>query len=156
MNMDVDREALLSFVLKARTKMYAAAGGKVESVFPGMDQLEYREGEFLDRDLYNNGKGVFMGLETVYLKERPIWSVSYYGDYRGMTEREVDRILRNALIENQETTRLWRSVRWEHDGYAYTCTPDFEGSIENMAGLEEITKEGTRIYHFLYAGGLLV
>jgi len=152
----IDKEKLVGFLLRARTKTYAGGGGKVQAVLVGLKQLEYQEGGWLYRDVYYNGPGIFTGLEAVYYKEKAIWSMSYFGDYQGMTEEEVDKILRSALIANWEATRTWKKVEWEKDGYKYTCTPDFDGSIEKMAGFEKILKNEKQIYHFSYAGGLII
>jgi len=35
------------------------------------------------------------------------------------------------------------------------CWPDFEGSIEELAGIERIFKKGREVYTFYYAGGLI-
>jgi len=42
------------------------------------------------------------------------------------------------------------------DGYKYICQPDFEGPIEELAGLETISREEKEIYKFFYAGSILV
>jgi hypothetical protein len=152
----MDKTDLTAFLLKARTKTYAGGGGKVKPVFAGSDQLEYREGDWLYRDVYYTGNGVFMGLETVYFQNEAVWSMSYYGNFKGMTEEEVDSVLRKALMENWETARTWRKVEWKKGKYEYACAPDFEGSIEEMAGAEKISKNGEEVYRFFYAGGLLI
>jgi len=152
----MDKEKLLQFLLNARTKTYAGAGGKVEPVFKGSDQLEHREGDWLYRDVYYNGKGIFMGLEVVYYQEKAVWSMSYYGNYKGMSEEEMDKILRKALVENWQNVRIWKKVEWEKDDYKYICQPDFEGSIDELAGEEKILKGDKEIYTLFYAGGILV
>lgn len=152
----INKEKLLQFLLNARTRTYAGAGGKVEPVFKNSTQLEYREGDWLYRDVYYTGKGIFMGLEAIYYQEKAIWSMSYYGNYKGMAEEEVDKILRKALLENWQTTRIWKKVEWGRDGYKYICQPDFEGSIDELAGAEKILKGDKEVYTFFYAGGILV
>jgi hypothetical protein len=149
------KEKLLKFLLKARTKTYAGGGGKVRPVFKGSKQLEYREEDWFYRDLYYSGKGIFMGIEVVYYNDNPIWAISYYGNFKEMTEEEIDEILREALIENWQTTRTWKRVEWQKGDYRYVCQPDFEGSIEEMAGSETIFKRGKEVYKFFYAGGLI-
>ena len=151
----LNKEELLRFLLKARTKTYAGAGGKVQPAFGGSNQLEYREGDWVYRDVYYTGNRIFMGLEAIYNRDQAVWSMSYYGSFKEMTEEELDKILREALMENWENTRIWKKVEWEKDGYKYICQPDFEGSIDKLAGLETISKEGKEIYKFLYAGGIL-
>lgn len=125
-------------------------------VLKDSDQLEYEEDEWLYRDVYYNGNGIFMGLECVYFKGKAVWSMSYYGNFKKMTEREVDSILRAALLENRETARTWQKVEWRKGEYLYRCEPDFEGSLEEMAGAETILKNNEEVYRFFYAGGLLV
>lgn len=96
-----------------------------------------------------------MGLETVCFKNKPIWSMCYYGDFKKMTEKEVDEILRGALIEKGKTTRLWHQVEWEKDGFKYVCTPDYQKSIDEVVGVEEINKGKAKVYFLYYAGGLI-
>jgi len=97
---------MLDFLLKARSKTYAGGKREVTPVFPKLHQLEYQEKDFLYRDVYNMGNGIFMGLETVYFKNKPVVSMSYFGNFVKATEKEVDKILRGALIKNWETARL--------------------------------------------------
>jgi len=151
----MEEKKLLKFLLKARTKTYAGGGGKVKSVFKGSKQLEYREGDWFYRDVYYSGKGIFMGIEVVHYKNNPVFAMSYYGNFKGMAEEEIDKILREALMENWQTTRIWKKVEWQKGDYKYVCQPDFEGSIDELAGSETIFKKGKEIYKFFYAGGLL-
>ena len=151
----MNEKELLQFLLKARTKTYAGAGGKVRPVFNGSSQLEYKEGGWFYRDVYYTGKGIFMGVEVVHYQNEPVWAMSYYGNFKKMTEEEIDKILRKALIENSQTARIWKHVEWRQDGYKYICQPDFEGSIKELAGVEKISKDGKEVYSFFYAGGLI-
>jgi len=151
----MNKTKLLNFLVNARVKTYAGGGGKVPPAFPESTQMEYKEDGWLYRDLYNLGNSIFMGLETVYFENKPVWSMCYYGNFKGMTEKEIDKILRKALIENKDTTRLWHKVQWKKGDFLYTCVPDFPGSIDEMAGLEEIYKGKKKVYFFYYAGGLI-
>ena len=150
-----NKEELLQFLLEARTKTYAGAGGDVEPTLKDSKQLEYKKDEWFYRDVFYVGAGLFMGVETIYFKNDAIWAMSYYGNFKGMSEDEIDSILRKALLENWQTARTWQEVRWEKDGFKYICEPDFEGSIEELAGNEKILKEEKEVYHFFYAGGLI-
>ena len=73
-----------------------------------------------------------------------------------MTEKETDKILRQALMENWKETRIWKYVEWEKDGYKYICQPSSEESIDEIGGTETISKSGKDIYTFYYAGGVIV
>jgi len=151
----LDKEKLLQFLLTARTKTYAGANGKTQPVFNGSIQLEYKEEDWFYRDLYYTGNGIFMGVEVVHHQNKPVWAMSYYGNYKGMSEEEIDKILREALLVNWQTTRIWKKVEWEKDDYKYICQPDFEGSIDESAGVEKIFKGDKEVYRFFYAGALV-
>jgi len=151
----MDKEKLLQFLLRARTKTYAGGGGKVLPLLSGSDQLEFKEDDWFYRDVYFTGNGIFMGLEVVYFQDNPVWSMCYYGNFRKLSEEEIDRVLRKALLENWQTARLWKHVEWESENYKYVCMPDYEGSIDEMAGSEKIFKEGQGVYFFYYAGGFI-
>lgn len=152
----MDKEKLEKFLIKAREKTYAGGGGKVEPVFSGSIQLEYSEDEWFYRDVYYTGKNTFMGLDTVYYKNKPVFSTSYYGNWGDMREQEIDDILRGALIINPET-RLYKKIEWRKNGFKYEYIPDsFSKSIDEIGGLETISKDGKQVYIFYYAGSLLV
>lgn len=152
----MNKNELINFLLKARTKTYAGDGGKVEPVFKDSTQLEYGESNWLYRDVYYTGKGIFMGLEIIYFQDKKVWGMSYYGNFEKMTEEEVDSILRSALVDNWEKARTWQKVEWQKGDFKYICEPSSGGSIEEMSGTEKILKNNKEVYYFYYAGGLLV
>ena len=73
----MDKKKLISFLIDARSNTYAGGGGKVKPAFSGSTQLEYKKGGWLYRDVYNLGNKIFMGIETVYLKSKPVWSIKF-------------------------------------------------------------------------------
>ncbi len=151
----MDNDKVLEFLLRARTKTYASGGGKVEPIFPKLHQLEYKEEDFLYRDIYNMGNGLFMGLETVYFLNKPVLSMSYFGNFKQITEEEADQVLRKALMDNWDKARLWHRAEWKKDNYSYICEPDRTGDLDEFSGRENITKDGKQVYYFYYAGGLI-
>ncbi len=150
----VNKTKLVNFLLKARTKTYAGAGGKVKPLIKDSYQLEYKEGKWFYRDIYYVGNGIFMGFDAVYFKNKPVLSTSYFGNFKALTEEEADKVLRKALIAKWKTTRLWKKVKWQDRSYRYLC--DGNGNLGEFGGDEHIYKKGKEVYHFYYAGGLLV
>lgn len=150
----MSRNKLLQFLLRARTKTYAGNGGRVQPTLDGSNQREYKEEDWFYRDIYYSGKKKFMGLETIYYQQQPVWSMSYYGS---CTEapREIYEFLTEALLENWKKARTWKEVEWGKGDYKYVCKPDFKGSIEELAGMEQIYKGGEQVYSFFYGGGLI-
>jgi len=151
----MDKKKLTTFLTEARANTYAGGKGTVKPALLSSAQLEYKNGKWLYRDIYNLGNKIFMGLETVYFNNKPVWSMCYYGDFKGMAEKEVDEVLRKALIEKKETTRLWYQVEWKDKNFKYVCTPDYQKGIDEVAGLEEIYKGRQKVYYLYYAGGFI-
>lgn len=147
------KDELEKFLLQARTNTYAAATGKSEALLPGSVQYEHTEGDFSYRDVYYIGNGIFPGLETVFYKSKPVWSMSYFGDFSKMTEEQADNMLRRALMDLWGTTRIYKRVEKEYDGFKYIC--DGSGSIDELEGSEEIYAGKEKVYFFYYAGGLI-
>lgn len=151
--MGVDKQKLTNFILKARTKTYAGNQGEVKPLMEGSKQFEYSSNDWLYRDLYNQGNGKFVGLETVYFRNSPVWTMSYYGNFEKMTEQEADGILRKSLIDNKEKVRLWNNVTYEIDNFTYKN--EGNGNIDEFEGSEEISKRGEKVYYFYYAAAFI-
>ena len=149
----MDNQELTTFLLKARTKTYAGNAGKTQAVLGGSVQFEYVEGDYLYRDIYYIGNRIFSGIEAIYFKGKPIWSMSYFGDFKKMTEKETDKVLRKALIENWKTTRLWSKVEAKYNEFQYIC--EGRGLIDEMYGTEKVIKNGDTLFFFYYAGGII-
>lgn len=148
----MSKDRLEKFLLEARTKTYAAAIGKTEEPFlPGSVQYEYTDGDFSYRDVYYIGNGIFPGLETVFFQGMPIWSMSYFGDFSKMTEEQADKMLRRALMDLWETTRIYKDVENDYGEFVYTCSGT--GNIDKLSGREEIRTENKLLYFFEYNGG---
>lgn len=149
----MDKEKLIDFLIKARSKTYAGNAGKVTSAFKDSFQLEYKEDYWFYRDVYNNGNRLFMGFETVYFQDKPVWSMSYYGNFQKLSEIEIDKILRKTLIDNKNKTRLWQNIKYNFDNYRYIC--EASGSIDELNGTETIYRDDKTVYFFYYAGGYI-
>lgn len=149
----LDKGSLIEFILKARTKTYAGDIGKVPSLLPGSEQYEFAEGYLMYRDVYNVGNQRFAGLETVYYEGKPMWTMSYYGNFTRISEAEMDHILRKALIDKWGVARLWHSFTYKMGDFEYKI--DASGNIEELEGDEMIERNGECIYYFYYAGGLI-
>jgi len=149
----MDKKDLEEFLLKARTKTYAGGTAKSEPLLPNSVQYDFADGEFSYTDVYYIGNGRFPGLETVYFKGKPVWSMSYFGDFSKMTEEQADKMLRIALIENWQKARLYHRVEKDYGDFMYTC--EGSGSIDMLEGSEQIEVEGETVFYFYYAGGFI-
>lgn len=149
---------LAGFLCRAKAATYAAQGddASVAPVLPDSRQLEYREGEFLYRDIYV-GMLRFVGQEVVCLNDRAVWSMSYAGGLaQGVSPdaaRPVYAFLRLALLAPPPEFPLRGPARFAADGWCYAC--DCEGTLAWFRGCERIAQEGTPVYELRFAGGLL-
>src|SRR3990172_3227735 len=143
----MNKNELEKFLFKARVKTNAKAGGQVTPMLPGTEQAEYSEGDWLYRDVYYNGKNSFSGTDAVFFKGEPVWSCGYFGKFNDIDEKELDDILQKAINDNSETCG-WKYVEAEYGNYKYICEPDIEKGIDEIGGVETITKDGKEIYRF--------
>ncbi len=144
---------LKDFLLESRAKTYASGAGKVTPLLPGSVQYEHAASDYSYIDTYYIGNGIFSGLETVFHKQKPVWSMSYYGDFSAMTEEQTDTLLRKALIELKDKTRLYKKIEKDFGDFIYACHGS--GTFEKLEGSEEITVGGKPVYWFYYAGGFI-
>ncbi len=149
----MEKTELEKFLLKARTQTYAAATGKSTPLLPNSVQYEYSDSNFSYRDVYYIGNGIFPGLETVFYQDKPVWSMSYFGDFSKMTEEQADQMLRPALIDLWESTRIYNHVKKDYGDFRYECQG--QGTIDKLSGTEEIWTGDEKLYFFTYAGGLI-
>ena len=149
----MDLKKLEKFLLHARAQTYAGDSKKSDSLVPGSVQYDFNDGDFSYRDIYFIGNGIFPGLETVYFKNKPVWSMSYFGDFSKMTEEQVDKMLRRALQDLRDKTRIYNQVDIAYGEFKYACYGS--GSINELEGSEEIHVGKNRVFYFYYAGGFI-
>ncbi len=146
-------ENLEAFLLKARSQTYAVAAGRLDPLLPDSVQYEYQNKEFLYRDIYYTGNGIFSGIEVMYYKGKPVWSMSYFGDFSQMTEERADTLLRKALIDLWDSTRIYKDIQRDYSNFTYSCKGS--GIIKKLSGVEEIHVHNKMVYSFVYNGGLI-
>lgn len=149
----MNKQQLEQFLLKARANTYAGAQGKMQPALSGSAQYEYTEENLRYQDVYFIGNGIFSGLETVYDGDKPVWSMSYFGDFSKMTEEQTDTMLRKALIDNKQLARIYKKAEKDYGDFRYVC--DGEGTIDKLSGTEEIFVGDQQVFVFYYAGGYI-
>ncbi len=146
--------ALEQFILKARKNTYASATMKsAKPLIKDTVQYEYAGNNYFYRDIYCIGNGIFSGLEVIYHKNELVWSMSYFGDFSGMTEVQADTLLRRAILDLWESTRMYEYIEKNYDDFLYTCKGS--GTIKKMKGIEEIHVAHKKVYTFSYNGGCM-
>ena len=146
------------FLVAAKRATYAAQGdaASVSPLLLDSKQLEFREGDFLYRDIYV-GMLRFVGQEVVYFGNRAVWSMSYSGGMSEGVERSLIRpvyaFLRQALTAVPDHLPLRGPASFEEGSmsYALRC----KGSLDRFDGFEEIIRSDERLYELHFAGGAL-
>lgn len=147
------------FLIEAKRHTYAAQGddASVVPLLPRSRQLEYGNESLLYRDVYF-GMAYFVGLETVYQKGQPYWSMSYAGGVdqavTAMDEvRSIYAFLRAALRQ-VSAEYIFRGPSNFRDG-DYDYENSFDGNFETFRGSEVIRQTGRIVYTLSYSGGVL-
>jgi len=153
----MNKEEIAKFLFKGRRLTNAKAGGQVSPAINGTEQTEYTEGDWLYRDIYFNGKNSFSGIDAVYYQGQPVWASSYFGKFQGITEEELDKILRQTIVDHPDTN-AWQEVkRQKYNDYEYENIPGSASqSIDEVSGVERVLKDGTEVYVLRYNGGMLI
>jgi len=155
----ISLDTLVNFLLEAKRHTYAAQGDEasVPPLLTGSRQLEFQDGTLLYRDIYF-GSTYFVGQETVYHAESPIWAMGYAGGLLSPAASsgeagQVYGFLRAALrrVEPQRPYRGPNVYREE----AYTYTDESHGDLAAFGGVETITHGDKPVYELRYHGGLL-
>lgn len=149
-------EQLSQFLVAAKRATYAAQGddASVTPLLPASRQLEFRLGNVLYRDIYF-GFAYFVGQETVYADDTPIWAMSYAG---GMVDASSDanvayKFLQYALRQVDAASPYRGPGLIRGDDFQYTAQTT--GSLQNFSGIERISKARAIVYELRYHGGMI-
>lgn len=74
----MDLVALDRFIVLAKRQTYVGDGVKAAPSRTGSHDLSFADGDWSYRDSYFGGTD-FLGQETVWLRDKPVWAMNYYG-----------------------------------------------------------------------------
>lgn len=150
---------LLKFLIEAKRATYAAQGddASVSPLLDGSRQLEYCNGDYFYRDIYF-GMSFFVGQETVYYKNEPVWSMVYSGgvisdDFDSAETRRVYSFLRNAMRRITPESPYRGPNDFAEGDFVYVNRSN--GGIHRFQGHETITLLDREVYSLDYSGGFL-
>ncbi len=159
MQMSISTKDFIQFLVQAKRQTYAAQdnSANVTPLLPGSRQLEYRAGNWLYRDIYFGGI-YFVGQETIYESDAPVWAMSYAGGIvlSATPSPEIGPVysfLKTALRQVAPECP-YRGPAQVREG-AFVYTDAHQGDVERFEGLETIKHSGVLIYQLRYNGGLL-
>jgi len=146
------------FLCDAKRATYASQDGstRVKPLLKGSHQLEFLQGSLFYRDVYYGGD-FFIGQETVYFQDAPLWGMAYAGglnagieaagtpgiyDFLGVALRAVPQ---NAPFRGPESLEQG----------AFTYTNRILGTFARFSGVETIAYQTLPVYQLHYSGGLI-
>jgi hypothetical protein len=153
------KNEFVQFLIKAKQNTYAAQSDEagVPPLLTGSHQLEYGQGPWFYRDVYFGGN-FFVGQETVYRNEEPVWSMGYAGGLlNGVVpapEAEpVYAFLQEALRQVGEERPFRGPHTFQQGEYAFSDIG--EGGVDAFWGVETITFRQKPVYRLRYHGGFI-
>ena len=140
------------FLSKAKKSTYASLSGRIASAISGAKEYEFIHDDYRYVDIYF-GSLHFSGIEIVYLKDKPLWVMTYSGGLVGHREKaeSVYAFLRHALLAPDPNIPVRGPKHLAAGEYTYGLSA--EGTLEDFSGSETIEEGYEIIYSLDFAGG---
>ena len=151
---NINTEELKNFILKASRATYASGDESIkEKQLDGSTAIRYEDGQYKFHDNYFGGEP-YGGREVVFLNNKPIWMMVYYGLVH--SDIEVGEIY-SYLIEslsNLVADMPYRGpVLFEKGNLKYENK--LVGDANNFPGTEKIYRDDACVYEASYMGGFV-
>ena len=153
--MALDIPALNAFIVRAKAATYVGDGEHVAPCRTGSHDLRFMDGEWSYHDSYFGGTD-FIGEEVVYIGERPVWAMNYYGHILRddlLTAAQAGQMIKASLSRMYQEGRFLGG--FEHIENDLTYMDTSEGNPERFQGREIIRRGQEIAYELLYHGGLI-
>jgi hypothetical protein len=147
---------LQTFIVAAKQSCYVGGGQLAPSTRQGSHDLTFAQGRYQYRDSYFGGTD-FLGQETVWQDDEPIWAMNYYG--RILKPDLIDgaraaEVIQSALSKMYAEGRFLGGFEALHGSYVYK--DQSEGAFSQFTGLESIHCGDVLAYRLDYHGGMVV
>lgn len=152
----MDTQELNGFIVEAKSQTYVAGAKAQPSYRIGAHDLGYKRGIWRYLDSYFGGTD-FAGQEVVWLEEKPVWAMNYFGRIiePGIIDGTVaGTIIRAALSQLYKQGRFLGGMVFDHSVGRYVDTS--EGDCTHFHGHEFILVDGQKAYELDYRGGLII
>lgn len=141
---------VIAFLIKAKKVTYAGKGAETKSSRPNSHDLEYQDGELRYIDTYIGGHK-FAGEEALWDNNNPFWAMNYCG--RVLSDEFEGDFLKEALFNVPEDHPFRGPLKFKSADFEYRCS--VKGDFSWFNGVEEIYKEGKKVYECVFHGGLI-
>ena len=151
----IDVQSLSNFLVKAKISTYASGNSACQTKEKDSStSFFFEENNYRYHDNYFGGEP-FGGREVVFLNNKPIYIMTYYGsvDNSFSDFKLVYQFLTDALKLVSASAPFRGPSEYAANGFVYKNT--HSGNIEKFYGQEQITKNGIEIYQAKYTGGIV-
>ena len=144
---------LQDFLVKAKINTYASKGEiKERKLKDGSKELIYKKANLMYRDRYF-GFNPFIGEEIVFLDNKAIWGMNYYGEIlsKNIDPEQLYAFLKKALLLIKQERPFRGPAYFKEEKWNYkdkSC-----GTVDDFEGTEEIYFEKKKVYELKYHGG---
>jgi uncharacterized protein DUF5680 len=130
-------------------------GTKANACRLGSHDLAWSDGDWRYLDSYFGGTD-FLGQETLWFGDAPIWAMNYYGYISRpnlIDGQRAGETIKGALVEMYRLGRFLGGFDWQgpHGAYSDRST----GDAAHFRGRETILVGGVEAYALDYFGGLI-
>jgi hypothetical protein len=149
----MDKDSLIKFIAKAHRNTYAASKEiklKYKCAIPILPKhvdYDFLDGDWRYHDSYA-GNSWAPGREVVFLKNEPVWCMSYQGQtIPNLSKEFIDQIfnfLKNALRNFTKDIPFRGLHGYEEGDFYYSFT--FEGDYSYFVGREFVTHKGKEVF----------
>jgi len=147
---DLDIDEVVTFLIHAKKNTYAGKGKETKPSRLASHDFRYEDNEYAYQDTYL-GSEKFTGGEVIWLHDKPIWSMNYFG--RVIGDNFNSDFLKEALY-HVPTEIPYRGPKIFAKGdYHYHCK--VEGEFIWYQGYEEIFYLEEKIYECYFHGGMI-
>ena len=152
--MEVNIEELKSFILEASRATYASGDESIkEKQADGSTTIRYENGPYRFHDNYFGGEP-YGGREVVFLKDKPIWMMVYYGLVHGGSKAKEFYPFLMASLSHATLEMPFRGPEtYVKDSLSYENKLD--GTAGQFSGIEKIYQDNRCVYEASYIGGLV-
>jgi len=148
-------DGLEDFIVEAKAASYAGNGAFQAPSRGGSHDIGYRREAWRYLDSYFGGTD-FLGQETAWLGEVPVWAMNYYG--RILRSKLIDAVVAGSVIK-AALSALYREGRFlggfEHEVGPARYVDASSGTVEGFHGVERIFIGASEAYRLDYHGGLV-
>ena len=151
----IDLADLERFVVRAKASTYIGDGQRLLPYRLDSHDFQYLDGDWAYHDSYV-GERDFAGEEVVYLQQKTVWVMNYYGrilNPKVITGADAGRVIKASLGALYHEGRFLGGFRHETGSYTYTDTN--EGDVTWFRGREWINAGEEIAYELVYHGGLI-